>query len=223
MLRECQPLGIFAMLKSPCIIFDLDGTLVDSEYLCNQAFLDLLPDLNDSVETLAQRYRGQKLSLILTDIEQRIKHNLPKQFEMDYRQRVSELFSSQLKPMPNVIEMLASIRYATCIASSAPMKKIRQALQVSGLSIYFGDRVFSSYEVGSWKPEPGLFQHTANRMGFAPEQCVVVDDSNLGIEAALTAKMFALQYRPHEDSPMFPGAITFSDMLEIPKIMDEFG
>jgi hypothetical protein len=35
--------------------------------------------------------------------------------------------------------------------------------------------------------------------------------------------MFALQYRPHEDSPMFPGAITFSDMLEIPKIIDEFG
>ena len=215
-------MGLFSMMKSPCIIFDLDGTLVDSEYLCNQAFLDLLPELNDSVETLAQRYRGQKLSLILTDIEQRIKHSLPKQFEVDYRQHVSELFSSQLKPMPNVIEMLDSIRFVTCIASSAPMQKIRQALQVSGLSIYFGDRVFSSYEVGSWKPEPGLFQHTANAMGFAPQQCVVVDDSNLGIEAALTAKMFALQYRPNEDSPKFPGAIAFRDMLEIPKVINRF-
>ena len=210
-------------MKSSCIIFDLDGTLVDSEYLCNQAFLDLLPELNESVGTLTQRYRGQKLSLIFADIEQRLKHNLPKQFEIDYRQHVSELFSSQLKPMPNVIEMLNSIRFPICIASSAPTKKIRQALQVSGLSIYFDNHIFSSYEVGSWKPEPLFFQHAASTMGFAPAQCVVVDDSNIGIEAACAAKMFALQYRPNEDCPTFPGAITFSDMSEIPKLMDKFG
>jgi HAD superfamily hydrolase (TIGR01509 family) len=209
-------------MKSLCIIFDLDGTLVDSEYLCNQAFLDLVPELNDTVETLTQRYRGQKLSLILTDIEQRIKHSLPVRFEADYRQRVSELFSIHLKPMPNVTEMLNSIRCATCVASSAPLAKIRQALQVSGLSNYFENRIFSSYEVGSWKPEPGLFQHAANIMRFTPEQCVVVEDSHVGIEAALAAKMFALHYRPNEGGPMLPGAITFNDMSEIPKLVDKF-
>lgn len=210
-------------MKLSCIIFDLDGTLVDSEYLCNQAFLDLLPELNDSVKTLTQHYRGQKLSLILADIEKRIKRSLPTQFEVDYRQRVSELYSSQLKPMPNVIEMLNSIRLATCIASSGPPEKIWQALQLSGLATYFNNRIFSSYEVGSWKPEPGLFQHAAKAMGFAPEQCVVVDDSNVGIEAALAAKMLALQYRPNEDYPTFSGVISFSDMSELPKLMDKFG
>ena len=152
-------------MKLSCIIFDLDGTLVDSEYICNQAFLDLLPELNDSVKTLTQHYRGQKLSLILADIEKRIKRSLPTQFEVDSRQRVSELFSSQLKPMPNVIEMLNSIRLATCIASSGSPEKIWQALQLSGLGTYFNNRIFSSYEVGSWKPEPGSFNTPQKQWG----------------------------------------------------------
>ena len=208
-------------MKPSCVIFDLDGTLVDSECLCNQAFLDLLPELNDPVETLIQRYRGQKLSLILDHIEQRIKHSLPAQFEISYRQRVSELFSSQLKPMPNVIEMLDAISLTTCVASSGPPEKISQALQVSGLAVYFDDRIFSSYEVGSWKPDPGLFQHAANAMGFLPEQCIVVDDSNAGMEAAFAAKMLAFQYRPNKDSPMFPGAISFTDMSDLPDLLDK--
>lgn len=55
-----------------CVIFDLDGTLVDSEGLCNQAFLDLLPQLNESVESLTLRYRGKKLAPILADLESRL-------------------------------------------------------------------------------------------------------------------------------------------------------
>jgi len=60
---------------------DLDGTLVDSEGLCNQAFLDLLPQLHDPLQTLTERYRGQKLSSILIDLENRLGLNLPESFE----------------------------------------------------------------------------------------------------------------------------------------------
>jgi beta-phosphoglucomutase-like phosphatase (HAD superfamily) len=59
-------------LTGICVIFDLDGTLVDSEGLCNQAFLDLLPQLSDAVESLIQRYRGKKLAPILADLEGRL-------------------------------------------------------------------------------------------------------------------------------------------------------
>jgi beta-phosphoglucomutase-like phosphatase (HAD superfamily) len=54
------------------VIFDLDGTLVDSEALCNQAFLDLLPSLNESVNELVDQFRGKKLSEILNEIERKI-------------------------------------------------------------------------------------------------------------------------------------------------------
>jgi beta-phosphoglucomutase-like phosphatase (HAD superfamily) len=65
-------------MASICVIFDLDGTLVDSEGLCNQDFLDLLPQLSDTAESLIQRYRGKKLAQI---VAVRIKFNgfMPRQ------------------------------------------------------------------------------------------------------------------------------------------------
>ncbi len=204
-----------------CVIFDLDGTLVDSEGLCNQAFLDLLPQLNETVASLTQRYRGKKLAQILADLERRLCRKLPDAFEKQYRQRVAELFSHELKPMPGVFEMLDIMNFPKCIASSGPPLKIRQALQVSGLAPYFGNNLFSSYEVGSWKPEPGLFQYAAKAMGFVPSQCVVIEDSEVGIEAAAAAGMRAFQYvRNGETSSWRAGdAVLFDDMLQLPQLL----
>lgn len=205
-----------------CIIFDLDGTLVDSEGLCNQAFLDLLPQLNDTVESLIQRYRGQRLASILVDIESRLCQTLPNTFEEHYRQRVAELFSHELKPMPGVLEMLEATNFPKCIASSGPPLKIYQALKVSGLAPYFGGNIFSSYEVGSWKPEPGLFQYAASAMGFMPSQCVVVEDSDVGIEAAEAAGMKAFQYVPNSETVSYQGGTPFDDMLQLPQLFAHF-
>jgi HAD superfamily hydrolase (TIGR01509 family) len=207
-----------------CVIFDFDGTLIDSEGLCNQAFLDLLPQLSDTVESMIQRYRGKKLAQIFADLEGRLCQKLPDAFEQHYRQRVAELFSRELKPMPGVLEMLEVMNFPKCIASSGPPLKIRQALQVSGLAPHFGDSIFSSYEVGSWKPEPGLFQYAANAMGFMPSQCVVVEDSEVGIEAAAAAGMKAFQYvRNGETSSCQAGhSVPFNDMSKLPQILAHF-
>jgi HAD superfamily hydrolase (TIGR01509 family) len=204
-----------------CVIFDLDGTLVDSEGLCNQAFLDLLPQLDDTLDSLIQRYRGKKLAPILIDIEHRLGQKLPMSFERDYRQHVAELFSQKLKPMPGVLDMLSITNFPKCIASSGPLLKIRQALQISGLAPYFGDHIFSSYDVGSWKPAPELFLHAANAMGFKPHQCVVVEDSDVGVEAAIAAGMKVLQYvRPHQVSLCrTKDHWLFDDMLELPLLL----
>jgi len=186
-------------LKQLCVIFDLDGTLVDSETLCNQAFIDLLPFINDSVESLIRRYRGRKLALILADIEMRFGEKLPIDFEATYRQRVNELFEFYLQPVTGVPEMLKTLEYPFCIASSAPIAKIRKALNATNLSHYFGERLFSSYDIGSWKPDPGLFLYAANKMGFSPESCVVIEDSDVGIQAARSAGIEALKYSREEE------------------------
>ncbi|BAY99748.1 HAD-superfamily hydrolase subfamily IA, variant 3 [Tolypothrix tenuis PCC 7101] len=185
-------------MKHLCVIFDLDGTLVDSEKLCNQAFIDLLPFINESVDSLICRYRGRKLALILADIEIRYSVKLPIDFEATYRQKVNELFEFYLQPVTGVPEMLQKLEYPICVASSAPIAKIRQALNVTNLSHYFGDSLFSSYEVCSWKPDPGLFLYAAKKMGFLPESCVVIEDSDVGIQAANSAGIYALKYSTEE-------------------------
>jgi len=207
-----------------CVMFDLDGTLVDSEGLCNQAFLDLLPQLSDTVESLIQRYRGKKLATILADLESRLCQKLPDAFEQHYRHHVAELFARGLNPMPGVVEMLEATHYPKCIASSGPPLKIRQALQVSGLAPYFGDSIFSSYEVGSWKPAPGLFQYAANTMGFMPSQCVVVEDSEIGIEAATAAGMQAFRYVRNGETLSYHDGneVSFDNMSQLPQLLSHF-
>jgi len=204
------------------VIFDLDGTLVDSEGLCNQAFLDLIPLLDEPQGALVRRYRGQKLRSILADIEARIGHGLPPDFERHYRQRVADLFVSDLKPMPGVVGMLESIEGECCVASGGPPEKIRHALRVSGLARYFDQGIYSSYDIGSWKPEPGLLQHAARAMGYEPQQCAVIEDSDLGVRAALAAGMKAFQYLPDHQSEPFPGSVPFDDMARLPQLLREF-
>ena len=201
-----------------CVIFDLDGTLVDSEGIGNQAFLDLLPDLADGVEALTERYRGLKLAVILDDLRSRLGRGLPEDFERHYRARVAELFTQSLRPIEGVPEMLAAVRYAKCVASSGPMAKIRHSLALCGLDHHFGDNVFSSYEMKSWKPDPGLFLHAAKAMGFSPSECVVIEDSEVGIAAAIAAGMTAMHFVPASGTRTLE-RISFNAMSQVPTLL----
>lgn len=211
-------------MSSPlCLIFDLDGTLVDSEALCNRAFIELLPRLNETVEELTRRYRGMKLALILADLSERLSEPLAEGFEAQYRQRVAELFERELRPVEGVHEMLEVLRtrpYALCVASSGPRAKIEQALQVSGIAHYFAGRIFSSYEVGAWKPDPGLFLHTAQALHFEPNECLVVEDSEAGVAAALAARMHVFRYAPDGEVTHSPNVTPFRSMALLPHLLE---
>jgi len=201
-----------------CIIFDLDGTLIDSEPACNQALLDLLPELSDTLVDLMDRYRGRKLTEIFVDVESRLGWKLPVGFEQTYRDRVAAIFDKELKAMPEAEEALSMISLPMCVASSGPMSKIRHALDLTGLSRFFGQNIYSSYEVGFWKPDPRLFLHAAEKMGFAPDHCIVVEDSPVGVAAAVSAGMRPIQYLPHGGPSIANGATAISDLRQLTNV-----
>lgn len=210
------------MMNDICAIFDLDGTLVDSEWLCSQGFIDLLPDLKLPREELMLRYRGMKMTAILADIEEQIGRKLPEDHIARYRQRVSELIESDLKPIQGVHELLASGRWPRCVASNGPMPKIKQALAVTGLAEHFGEeKLFSAYDIDCWKPEPDLFLHAAAQMGFEPEHCVVIEDSPTGVTAGIAAGVKVFQYLPSEEPVSHPDAIGFSKMSDLLTLLEQ--
>lgn len=208
-------------MKQLCAIFDLDGTLVDSEVLNCRAYVELIAEINESDTELTKRYRGMKFSNIVDDIETRFEVALPEDFESLYRNRVAALYESNLKANPGVPELLSSLEIECCVASSAPTKKINHALELTGLGGYFGANIFSSYEIGSWKPEPDLFLHVAATMNHCPDHCAVVEDSNLGVEAAIAAGMHVFHYAPGSAKTRSGRYQSFQQMSELSDLLAE--
>jgi HAD superfamily hydrolase (TIGR01509 family) len=205
-----------------CVLFDCDGTLVDSELLGNVALAQqlALAGIAETGEALTARFRGHKLADMLASLERQHGVALPACFVQDYRQRAAALFETGVASMPGADAALSRLRLPMCVVSNGPLAKIRQNLRVSGLARHFGDRLFSAYEVGSWKPEPGLLLHAARAMGVAPQHCLVVDDSAAGIEAAGRAGMRALWFVPHAAPTVVPPhATAFSDMTALDDLM----
>ena len=168
---------------------------------------------------MLREFKGWKLAEVCATLEARHAIALPEPFVADYRRKVEQLFAQGLRPVRGVQQMLAALALPKCVASSGPPAKIAQSLQLSGLKQHFGENIFSSYVVQSWKPDPGLFLHAAHAMGFAPARCAVIEDSDVGIRAALAAGMRAFRY--NEEGPLSeqPDVVVFNDMRLLPELL----
>ena len=178
------------------VIFDCDGVLVDSESIAVPILLKAaISEGAEIVEAEAFRlFRGQKFAHSIAEIEQRSGRKLPKSFELDIRAELARAFEANLKAIDGIHTSLAEIARPFCVASNGPIAKIRHVLKITNLLEKFEGHIFSAYEIGSWKPDPGLFLHAANFMGIEPSRCLVVEDSLFGIQAAQSAGMKVLGF-----------------------------
>ena len=184
------------------VIFDCDGVLVDSEslaipVLASKARLAGSKLTNAEAFTL---FRGQRFAHSVAEIEKRSGIKLPEHFETSFREELALTYEAQLQSIAGIHETLTAITCGFCVASNAPLGKIRQNLKIAGLLAQFEDHIFSAYEVGSWKPDPKLFLHAASTMGVEPSRCLVVEDSIYGIEAAKAAGMKVFGFTNGEES-----------------------
>ncbi len=209
---------------SKLIIFDCDGTLVDSENLANQVLVDYLQELNiqmSAFEALS-RFKGRNMKECLREIEKLSNQFLPQDFEANYRQRMDIVFDRELKVIEGAEEVLKNISHPMCVASNAPVQKTKRSLATTKLDKYFGENIFSAYTIQKWKPEPDLFLHACKEMKFKPSQCVVIEDSDLGVQAGIKAGMQVLHYQSEETArPKLNQVQVFSSMKELISLLGQ--
>lgn len=206
-----------------CIIFDCDGVLVDSETISAKIFQQMAKELgfNLDYETAVEQFAGASMAENLKFIEDNVEGDLPAGFEKEFRKRTYEAFKTDLKPIPGVHELLSKVEVPFCVASSGPIKKIRLNLNAANLIDKFEGKIFSCYEIKSWKPEPGIFLHAAKEMGFNPEECIVIEDSEAGIKAAVAGgfRVYALANEKKKATFEKLSAIVFKSMKELETIL----
>lgn len=202
-----------------CVLFDNDGTLVDSEALCTLALQQQFADYGVVLDYqyLFEHYRGGQLSQIFTQLCQQHQLPLPADYETQYRARLASLFAAQLQPVTGAAELLqqcAAQGWHLAVVSNGPRSKIESTLQQCGLAQFFQQRYFSAYECGFFKPDGRLYLHAAQAMGFSPAECIVIEDSPPGVQAGLQAGMLTF-FVNHHQSPVPDGAVAVAHLAEL--------
>lgn len=206
------------------VIFDCDGVLVDSEPIAVRVDLLVLErvGLKLSEAEVIDRFVGRSPAVLRQAIEHHLGHPLEPEVQDEFEQLYIDAFSAELRPVDGVQTALSEIRQATCVASSSEPQSLERKLRLTGLYEDFAGRIFSAAEVPNGKPAPDLFLHAADRMGISPDLCVVVEDSQYGVQAARAAGMHAFAYASgYVDPCLLVGADTtiFTDMRELPRLL----
>ena len=176
------------------LIFDCDGVLVDSEPLAVAELECLLSRLGAPIDSarIYDEFLGRS---ILTIVAAARDHGVDMAPALpEFSQALFRRFRRELRPVAGMPEALAALSGPRAVASSSAPDRLALSLSLTGLAPLFGPHVYSATMVQHGKPAPDLFLLAADRLGVAPADCVVIEDSPAGLRAARAAGMRAIGF-----------------------------
>lgn len=178
------------------VIFDCDGVLVDSEPLAMRVLLQTLADrgLDLNYDEAVELFLGRSMQSISGLLQSQYDLEFGPDALEDLRLRLYELFRAELQPIKDIAAAIDALDTKICVASSSQPERIELSLTVAELRDRLHPHLFSATMVKNGKPAPDLFLYAAAKMGIAPENCLVIEDSPAGIEAAKRAGMRVLAF-----------------------------
>jgi HAD superfamily hydrolase (TIGR01509 family) len=173
------------------VIFDCDGVLVDSEMLSARVLKEMLANegLAITEDIFRSDFLGRSFAAARARIEERFSRALPDAFGELYRKQLLSEMRGKLLAMPGIQKVLASLRVPFCVATGSSPERLAVSLIETGLASYFERRSFTSSLVLNGKPAPDLMLYAAKTMNVAPEKCLVIEDSEMGVRAGHAANM----------------------------------
>jgi HAD superfamily hydrolase (TIGR01509 family) len=215
-------------MPAELVIFDCDGVLIDSELLACRVVAACLSEDGVAVteDDILARYAGISWAGMVADLEAR--HGpMSVDFADRHRQRQRLLFEAELTAIPGVIAVIDGLWCKVCVASSGRPERLRHALSLVGLYDRFAPHIYNATMVARGKPAPDLFLCAAAKMEADPARCIVIEDSVVGVAAAVAAGMTAIGFtgashcRPGHDGQLRErgAAAIVGDMKALPAVL----
>lgn len=181
------------MTKTKLVIFDCDGVLVDSEVIGNRIHAEALTSYGYPItsEESSRRFTGLSENDVCQMLLDEANIRLPLDYWALQKPNIMKTYQTELNPlMQSVLKHIYDKGVQRCVASNSGNEYVKQALIFTEQFDYFNEStIFTFQQVQKGKPAPDLYLFAARQMGFHPKDCIVIEDSSVGITAALAAGM----------------------------------
>lgn len=195
-------------MRPDLIIFDCDGVLVDSEAVANTVIASELTALGWKMTRAEseKNFLGMNISDMKPKIEAHLGHALPEGWSRSLADKIIEEMKTKTVLMPGanlVLKKVTEMGFDWRIASNSSDAEMVVKFACTGLTEIVKGRYISAARViakgGKAKPAPDVYLLAAADAGVAPQNCIVVEDSPLGVRAAVSAGMVCYGLDPHGD------------------------
>lgn len=206
-------------MNKKAIIFDLDGTIIDTSWIWKQVTKDLITSRGiECNEQLAQELENELCGLELNAACAILKKTtgitdpVPL-LVAEKKQRACALYENNVSFIPGFElfhQLLVSHGLKSGIATNSDITSLNQVNSQLNLERFFGNHIYSIADVNfCFKPDPAVYLHAAQKIGVAPEDCIAIEDSKHGVTAAKKAGMFCIGI----NSGGFPDLISHADII----------
>ena len=216
-------------MKFEAILFDCDGVLVDSEPITNGVLRDILEESGWTLSAAEcmRFFVGKAVRDERATIERRTGQPLTEAWMQRFYERRNLELDTRLEIIAGAHAAVQAAFGHTgkriACASGADRFKVEMQLTKVGLMDFFAGNIFSGHELPRSKPAPDVYLAAAHHLNAAPQRCLVIEDSAIGVTAGVAAGATVWAYcpQPEQGTALLQAGANhlFADMAELPQLL----
>lgn len=176
-----------------CVIFDMDGVLADTGPVHYKSWKMLAEEIgvNFDREFFEETFGQQSIPITRKLVGEKPSRKKVEKWSDLKEKYYREMVKDKLEPLPGVISLLKKLKkegFKLAVGSSGPPENVELLLKSLDIKHYF-DVIITAADVSETKPAPNVFLKAAEKIDLKPENCLVIEDAPVGIEAAKRANI----------------------------------